>query len=337
MNRTLSIAHNKVRIILNRLTPQQARMLIIGVYIVCFLLSLLLLMAMYALFGNIIKDTPDMPTPNTSSYVMGRSVVPAKEWKSVVANYHSWKEIESKPMPDSMRTYRKVDAHLEDDIAASIQELSADRRVATHKGATISYDQFGLPIGRTWLTTNEWAGKHLPKSSEAYKLFCAWKSAYMTQWQEKAVLALKDICKQQGVNDNIIPMIIAQAVLESGMGITRLGVTANNFFGHKYRRSIHDGRKGVVGAVQAHDDDPDDLFVQYETPWWCFYWHVKLLTDGYGHQVKDKNSLNSWCDGMCGGKGGKNYASGCDGNAKRYSQKLKNVLGSAYYNILKKM
>ena len=196
------------------------------------------------------------------------------------------------------------------------------------------YDNIGLPTSRKWLTSNEWKGKHLKDScSKMKKSFSNWKEnhkrTFLKEWKTCAI----EEGKVSGIPAGII---VAQAMLESNWGMSRLAITANNFFGHKYKNK----RSGSF--VIAKDDSPRDKFTVYKSRWWSVRKHSNILNGRYVKRLKGK-SIEHWLEALCGGttteesqdfvtKGGKVYATSCM-TEPCYAQKLlKIILDYKLYN-----
>ena len=183
-----------------------------------------------------------------------------------------------------------------------------------------------LPKGRRWMYNGEWQGDHLSSNLDKEK-FIKWKKQYILEFAEWMAPIALDVEAKLGVPAEIT---LFQAGLESNWGMSRLGVTANNFFGHKFRDSWR-GRKGVVGAVMAHDDSPDDLFVQYETPWYSVKYHGEVVAK-YG--VKSLNDIHKLCPCNKPVKGCYEYATSCRWKGhKKYSVALENAIKNDSYGV----
>ena len=201
------------------------------------------------------------------------------------------------------------------------------------KTTTRKYNDIGLPIHRGWLTSDEWKGKHL--SSDKKKTFKNWKENYMKnfikEWKEHAT----EEYDLTGIPPGII---VAQAILESNWGTSRLAKEANNFFGHKQKNKT--SRAFIIAA----DDSPKDKFTVYESKWWCLRQHSKILNGRYKKRLKG-NTIKDWIEALCGGNtveeskafvknGGKVYATSCYKGAKCYGEKLLSIIKT--YNLYKK-
>lgn len=195
------------------------------------------------------------------------------------------------------------------------------------------YDSIGLPINRDWLTSNERKARHLKdSSSEMRNAFKSWRKQYMQnfikEWGSYAIVESK-------VSKVPASIIVAQAILESNWGFSRLAVTANNFFGHKYRGT------NKASFIVAADDSPNDKFTKYRSKWWALRHHTKILNGKYKARLKGKK-LHHWLEALCGGmtvkdskefvdSGGMVYATSCFNGQECYSEKLLRVIKA--YNL----
>jgi flagellum-specific peptidoglycan hydrolase FlgJ len=210
-------------------------------------------------------------------------------------------------------------------VAPKTEEVYAGR--SEKVTAKTLYSATGLPTERDWLTHQEWKGDHC-KTKKQKKAFKQWKKAYIAeyiQWWSKAAQA------EYKINKVIPPsLIIAQAILESGYGLSRLAVLGDNYFGHKHKGK--DASKFMIVA----DDSPTDKFTKYKSRWFSLRAHVKLLQGMYFKRLKGKPTLENWLVSLCGGMthqeakkfrkaGNKVYATSCMTNVC-YSQKLQNVV-----------
>jgi flagellum-specific peptidoglycan hydrolase FlgJ len=130
--------------------------------------------------------------------------------------------------------------------------------------------------------------------------------------------------------DGKIPasLIVAQAILESNYGKSRLAKKANNYFGHKWR--------GKGGWILVNDDAPNERFTKYESRWHSMRAHTNLLmSDLYYGRLKGKPNLENWLDALCGSdnsveskkfvkRGGRVYATACYNSC--YACKLRAVV-----------
>jgi uncharacterized FlgJ-related protein len=190
------------------------------------------------------------------------------------------------------------------------------------------YKGIGFPKGRKWLTISEWRGEHIKDKNKKEK-FLLWREYYKEQFIyeiSKAAIAESMVYK------DIPPsLIVAQVILESNYGMSRLAVTANNFFGHKYNGK--DKEKFIIAA----DDSPTDKFTVFKSRWYCMRAHSKLLMRMYHKRVKGKPTVDNWLNALCGGsnlsqskrwvrKGNYVYATSCYNGSSCYADLLKSII-----------
>ncbi len=190
------------------------------------------------------------------------------------------------------------------------------------------YNEIGLPTKRKWLTAREWKGRHT--SGDTLKLFKAWKRRYILNFVNWISLeAVKESC----VYEKIPPsLIVAQVILESNYGLSRLAHEANNLFGHKYRGKDKDM------FIIAADDSPTDKFTKYRSKWFSLRAHSRLLTSKYYKRIKNKKpTLDNWLIALCGAtsesrskkfvdRGNFVYATSCYKGGYCYTNKIKNIV-----------
>jgi len=211
-----------------------------------------------------------------------------------------------------------------------LEEVYAGRYDNQKSGYTI----MGLPSNRKWLTCAEWRGDHIQDSSLRVRSnFSKWKESHKIQFIKSWAIYANTEQKATGVPASII---IAQAILESNWGLSRLAVEANNYFGHKYRGT---NKNFIVAA----DDTPNDKFSKYNSVWWSIRNHSNILCGMYKGRLKG-NKLNDWLEALCGGmsietsrrfvkNGGMVYATSCYKGTECYSKKLKRIIN--YYKLYK--
>ena len=215
------------------------------------------------------------------------------------------------------------------------------------------YNDFGLPIGRNWLTRNESKGKHI-KNPIVKKRFKKWKENYQKQF----IMYFGAECKKEYQNEKFktIPpaLVIAQAILESNYGLSRLASEGNNLFGVKFR-----GKKAnnliKRGFMLAYDDGPNNKFTRFVSQWAALRCQSYLLLNKYGKRIKGRPTLEKWLDALCGGltieesrifvigsgdynnrktwDGGSVYATSCFKGKKCYADKLRDIIKN--YNLEK--
>jgi hypothetical protein len=154
------------------------------------------------------------------------------------------------------------------------------------------YDMLGLPKDRMWLTGKEWRGEHLKDISQRAR-FKMWKALHMKEFidymhhlAEEEVKEYPDIPKS---------LIMAQAILESNFGLSRVAVESNNIYGHKCH-----GCKKKSEYIVAHDDSPTDRFRIKKTKWASVRSHSKLLMGLYRKRITGKPTLDKWLNALCG-------------------------------------
>jgi hypothetical protein len=212
------------------------------------------------------------------------------------------------------------------------QDVYAGRTETSEK---CEYNSLGLPKERFWLTAREWKGIHL-KSMEASTQekrlimgrFKTWKACHISEFIEHMGQAAQEECK---TFPELKPsLIIAQSLIESNFGLSRLAIQGHNLFGHKYR-----GQK--EGFIVAADDSPTDKFTRFKSEWFSLRSHSYLLMRRYRKRITAKTpTLDDWLTALCGGmttarskkyvdNGGSVYATSCFTNVC-YAQKLKRII-----------
>jgi uncharacterized FlgJ-related protein len=203
------------------------------------------------------------------------------------------------------------------------------------------YNSLGLPKGRYWMTSSEWHGKHIKKMpiNNAKKRmlltrFKTWKQLHIKTFIDEM---LKAAVKEHETFPEIPPsLIVAQAILETNFGLSKLAIVGNNYFGHKYRGSNPDA------YLVAADDSPKDRFTKYKSTWYSLRHHTRnVLMRLYYARCNGSNDLNSWLNALCGAitaeeskkfvdAGNYVYATSCM-TETCYSHKLKNIIQD--YNL----
>lgn len=232
-------------------------------------------------------------------------------------------------------------------ISAPIKAQKPDTGAEVYAGRNdkepqkTKYNNYGLPIGRNWLTRAESKGQHI-KSPEVKARFKKWKKNYQNQF----IKFFGAECQKEYQNPKFksIPaaLVIAQSILESNYGLSRLAAEGNNLFGVKFRGKKSDLIKG--GYLLAFDDGPNNKFTRFVSQWAALRNQSYLLLK-YGKRIKAKNpTLNDWLTALCGGltieqskrhvkKGGTVYATSCYKGAKCYGEKLRDII--KFYNLEK--
>ena len=195
------------------------------------------------------------------------------------------------------------------------------------------YNDIGLPRdGRAWFTRDEFRGRHLQDSSYAMrKAFKEWKDNHQKRFLEYII---KGAIEEQKVSGIPYQLVVAQAILESQYGTSKLAVLGCNLFGVK--------KKGGNGpSIMISDDSPTDLFNVYRSNWESLRHHSKVLNGKYRARLKSKDpSLEEWVNCLCGCEsspcnteksrkfveaGGQVYATSCL-TKESYSQKILRII-----------
>ncbi len=226
-------------------------------------------------------------------------------------------------------TYDKAALH-EDEF---VSDVYAGR---TDKAEIAEYNSLGLPKDRYWMSSSEWHGKHIknmPINNAKKKLlltrFKTWKQLHIKSFIDEM---LKSAVKEHETFPEIPPsLIVAQAIIETNFGLSKLAIVGNNYFGHKYRGS------NPSAYIVAADDSPTDRFTKYKSTWFSLRHHTRnVLMKLYYPRCKGESDLNSWLNALCGAmtaekskkfvsKGNYVYATSCMTEVC-YAQKLKNII-----------
>ncbi len=87
---------------------------------------------------------------------------------------------------------------------------------------------------------------------------------------------------------------LAQALLESDAGASKLAIESNNHFGIKCRRECPD-----CTCRNYADDDRYDMFRVFATAWESFRTHSRLMHDDrYKHLLQYGNDYRKWAEGL---------------------------------------
>jgi flagellum-specific peptidoglycan hydrolase FlgJ len=195
------------------------------------------------------------------------------------------------------------------------------------KKSKSKYLRNGAPRYRTWVTEDEWRGRHC-KTSKQRKEFRKWKHHQIDSFIE--YMSFAAVVESKVFPDIPPELIVAQSILESNFGKSRLASDANNFFGHKYNGS----NKHLF--VVAADDSPYDRFTKYRSLWFSLRGHSTLLMRRYRKRIKGEPTLTKWLYALCGGitveqskrwraRGNSVYATSCMTEVC-YSQKLRSII-----------
>lgn len=198
------------------------------------------------------------------------------------------------------------------------------------KPNSTKYNLSGLPVSRKWLTSSEWKGKHIKKNDYVTRArFKSWKKIHIETFIKFIGQEIKKECE---IFPDLVPsVIIAQAILESNFGLSRLAVEGNNLFGHKYRGK-------TSNFIVAADDSPTDKFESgFKSQWFSIRAHSHLLNDKYKKRLPGVPSVENWLIALCGGMtahqskefrkktGGFLYATSCQ-TSPCYSKILLNII-----------
>jgi flagellum-specific peptidoglycan hydrolase FlgJ len=177
-------------------------------------------------------------------------------------------------------------------------------------------------LSRKWLTNDEWRGKKRVVTKAA-------KSTYMDDVLSDA--SVFTTLAERTAKHYKIPrgIVMAQLILESNFGTTKLAIEGNNFFGHKWNKKTKG--EGIVGNISEYDDCGSEkcLFRKYESRWYGFHWHGKVL-ERY-KQGKDYTNADykEFAKCLCGetlGTGSMNYATSCNDKGNPYWKALIKVI-----------
>jgi flagellum-specific peptidoglycan hydrolase FlgJ len=209
----------------------------------------------------------------------------------------------------------------------SIKEVFAGRHDTEPKKT--KYNLSGLPVGRKWLTSREWKGRHIRKNDVVTRSrFKHWKQIHIETFVKFFGAEI-----QKEVNDNFpdlcASVIIAQAIIESNFGLSRIAVEGNALFGHK-----HKSKSGKY--IVAHDDSPTDRFSVYPSQWFSIRAHSHLMNDKYKKRIVGEYNQKNWLIALCGGMTAKQskkyhqsgnylYATSCM-TPVCYSEKLRRII-----------
>ena len=106
----------------------------------------------------------------------------------------------------------------------------------------------------------------------------------------------KELAAQVGKKYNIpTSVILGQAILESGAGMSTLALKANNHFGIKcFSKTCKQGH-----CVNANDDHHKDFFRVYDNVWQSYEDYGKFLSKSrYSHLKEHGNDYKSWLKGL---------------------------------------
>ena len=216
------------------------------------------------------------------------------------------------------------------------QDVYAGR---TEEEEDCEYNSLALPKSRYWLSAKEWKGEHISKMDISLKekrllktRFKTWKALHIAEFINHMGAAAKE--EHKHFKDIPPSLYIAQSLIESNFGLSRLAIQAKNMYGHKWTKR---DKKYLVCA----DDSPTDKFDMFLSEWHSLRSHSYLLMRKYRKRIKGKPSLDKWLSALCGAMttagskayvdaGGSVYATSCFKDVC-YAQKLKRIIN--HYNL----
>ena len=204
------------------------------------------------------------------------------------------------------------------------------------------YNLLGLPQNRLYLTASEWRGDHVKNNILLKTRFKAFKKIHCAEWLEHMGQEMQKEYNLKQFKSVPASLVLAQCILESNWGLSRLAVPPNNnLFGHKHKKNNYN-KRFIVGYTEAKDDGPRDKFSKFKSPFYSVRAHSYLLVNKYGKRIKGKPTLKKWLAALCGGltleqskkhvkNGGTVYATSCFKGSECYAQKLKRII--KFYNL----
>tara|TARA_Y100001973_G_scaffold100674_1_gene162224 strand:+ start:1565 stop:2350 length:786 start_codon:yes stop_codon:yes gene_type:complete len=205
------------------------------------------------------------------------------------------------------------------------------------------YNLLGLPQDRLYLTASEWRGDHVRDNILLYTRFKTFKKIHCAEWLEHMGQEMQKEYNLKQFQSVPASLVLAQCILESNWGLSRLAVPPNNnLFGHKHKKNNYN-KRFIVGYTEAKDDGPRDKFSKFKSRFFSLRAHSYLLINKYGKRIKGRPTLNKWLAALCGGltleqskkhvfqNGGTVYATSCYKGSECYAQKLKRII--KFYNL----
>jgi flagellum-specific peptidoglycan hydrolase FlgJ len=130
------------------------------------------------------------------------------------------------------------------------------------------------------------------KSKQKSKYFDSQKVARIDAFCDRFLNVAKTEQIKYGIPASIK---LAQAILESGIGESKLATKNNNFFGIKcFAKKCEKNH-----CSNYHDDTHKDFFRNYETAWESFRAHSILLQKNrYIHLQSHETDYRSWAEGL---------------------------------------
>ena len=105
---------------------------------------------------------------------------------------------------------------------------------------------------------------------------------------------LKTAREEQAIYKIPVSITLAQGLLESNAGDSRLSKESNNHFGIKCKSKC----KGCT-CRNYHDDDYYDMFRVFDNPWQSYREHSILLSGSRYKHLKDLgNNYEQWAHGL---------------------------------------
>ena len=153
------------------------------------------------------------------------------------------------------------------------------------------YNYLGLPISRNWLTRAEWKGDHISSKNKTVRAsFSEWKKSHIKNF----ISFFGEQVKKECIYYQDIPpsVVLAQMILESNFGLSRLAVKGNNFFGHKYK-----GKTKSFLKINTSEKFESGFLSQQEN----IKFHLSLLDKKYKKRIKGPYTIKNWLVALCGG------------------------------------
>lgn len=174
----------------------------------------------------------------------------------------------------------------------------------------MGYDEDGWSC-RGYMSSSEMRGEHLPKKDmQALQRLVKRKAKVRKDFVDSMSKKAVRICRHYSIPPSIL---VAQAILESNYGTSRLSNTANNLFGHM--SGTITPQKGIEGRMKAFDKNvagktKSYYFRMYETVWWSMHYHLELIEGKYAHRmIKADTKRESYMAALCGCKDSRMLAS----------------------------
>ena len=226
-------------------------------------------------------------------------------------------------------TTQEVEKAIEPDTTVDFEAGFDEKQVSIDSAYNAKdYDAFGFPK-RGYLFSSEARAEHLTNMMDKQRFLKKYQ-----EMKEKFIDSVAHIVLSTGnagygqslsVQLDIPPSIlIAQALVESRYGTSRLSVEGTNFHGMMWRDRKHKDRKGVAGKMLVSDKNiagktKQYNFVKYESPWWSAFYHAQTLNNGYRHRLLDADIplRERWMAALCNCKDSRMLASDAKRNVKK--------------------